>query len=375
VDRIDVLRRRTSILDLSVIGMTSLYGAAWNLKFLWSPAIDRYGSFRKLVIALELLLGIAIFACAFFTNVNLVVIGVCLAIVSLLSATHDIAVDGFYLAALDTRTQLAASGFRVAAYRLALAFGNGVLVVAAGRFGFSFAFALAGAVMIAQALLHARVLPRPRVEPKDDASSVFREAFASLIAKDKALIAILFLITYRAGDALMFAMNAPFLKDAGLDTTARGFYSGVLGTAVSIAGSIFGGIYIARRSLDKTLKPFALIQSTAILIYVALAFLKPPFPILVAGILAEQFFAGLGTAALSAFALRFARGSFKATHFAVATALAGLSMTVVGVASGFIATRFGFGMSFFIAFLVSIPGVVLTWFVPKDDHAVPTASR
>lgn len=354
--------------SLSVVGMTSLYGFAWNLKFLWSPAIDKYGQFRRLIVLTEIALASTVMACALLTQVSLAWIGLMLGLVSLLSATHDVAVDGFYIAALDRKTQLLASGFRVAAYRLALALGNGVLVVLAGSFGFSIAFAVAGAILLAQALLHAVVLPRPVIETRpSNAPSVFYEAFASLFRKHRPIVAIAFLVTYRAGDALMFAMNAPFLKSAGLDTVARGIYSGIIGTIVSIVGSIAGGLYISRRPLKSVITPFALIQSFAILIYVAMAFAKPSLHFIVAGVVAEQFFAGLGTAALGAFVLQYARGEFKATHFAVGTALAGLSMTLVGFASGFIAERIGFAWSFTIAYFISIPGVILSRFVPTAD--------
>ena len=29
------------------VGLTALYGLPWNLKFLWAPVVDRYGTLRR----------------------------------------------------------------------------------------------------------------------------------------------------------------------------------------------------------------------------------------------------------------------------------------------------------------------------------------
>ena len=41
--------------SLPVIGMTSLFGLPWTLKFLWAPYLDRYGTKRKWILLLEAL--------------------------------------------------------------------------------------------------------------------------------------------------------------------------------------------------------------------------------------------------------------------------------------------------------------------------------
>lgn len=46
------------------IGATSLYGVAWNLKFLWSPFVERYGSLRRWLLVLQALIGLLVMGVA-----------------------------------------------------------------------------------------------------------------------------------------------------------------------------------------------------------------------------------------------------------------------------------------------------------------------
>ena len=46
--------------SLESIGLVSLYGLAWNLKFAWSPLVDLLGTVRRWLIVLELLLAASI---------------------------------------------------------------------------------------------------------------------------------------------------------------------------------------------------------------------------------------------------------------------------------------------------------------------------
>ena len=113
------------------IGATSFYGLAWNLKLFWSPLVDRYGTLRRWLFAVQALVGVATMAVAWragerdLGGVAWVLVGV-----AFLAATQDVAIDGFYLEALDKRGQAAFSGLRVTAYKAALLLGKGLLFLA-----------------------------------------------------------------------------------------------------------------------------------------------------------------------------------------------------------------------------------------------------
>lgn len=351
--------------SLEAIGLTALFGVPWNLKALWSPVVDGVGTTRRWMIAAEVALAGAVLALAVSSeSAGVSVLAAIFLGVAVLAATHDMAVDGFYLRTLDKRSQAGLSGLRIAAYRAALLVGNGALVWLAGHSSWGWSFAVAGALLLALALGHAAVLPAE--ERPVEARRVRLRAFTSFFTQPKIVLSLAFILTFRAGDAMMFAMSNPLLKELGWSTRDRGVFYGLMGTGASIAGSILGGAIIARRGLARTLFPIALVQSLAILLYVWMAWARPSALAMSAVIVIEQLVAGVGTAAFMIFIMRRCAGEYKVSHFAIASSLMGWAMTGAGSASGFLAAHLGFTTFFAIAFLASVPGVVLARFAPTD---------
>lgn len=374
--------------SLPVIGLTALYGLAWNLKFLWGPLVDRMGTGRRWVVGTELALGVMVIVVGLpAARGDLDLVARALVVVAVLAALHDVAVDGAYLRVLGKDAQAALSGPRVAAYRSALLVGNGALVALAGRTSWLHCFAAAGVLLLALGALHARLLPvapRPPLEvprgseehpgapyrPRTGAAPVrpaasFGRAFTSFLEQPRVGTTLAFVLLYRAGDALLFSMSTPLLKDLGLGTAQRGVLAG-FGTAASIAGSVIGGAVIARLGLARTLVPIASLQSLAIPLYAWLAWARPGAFGVRAVVLSEQLVAGIGTAAFVVFLMRRCSGVYKASHFALTSALMSLATTVAGSGSGYLAERFGFVAFFWLAFAASLPGVLLARRVPTE---------
>lgn len=109
--------------SLQVIGLTSLFHLPWNLKFLWGPFVDNYETKRRWLVATEVAIVAVMVVLAVLAAGKGVALGplaVGFMILGLLSATHDIAIDGYYLEALDTNGQSRFVGYRAAAYRIAM---------------------------------------------------------------------------------------------------------------------------------------------------------------------------------------------------------------------------------------------------------------
>lgn len=149
--------------SLQVIGLTSLFHLPWNLKFLWAPWIDAYETKRAWLLAIEVALVVllGLLAVLSATSASLAAISIVFAALAVVSATHDIAIDGFYLEALDETQQSRYVGVRVAAYRVALTVGAGLLVSLGGWFGWAAAWIVGAGVMVGLFALHAVLLPQP----------------------------------------------------------------------------------------------------------------------------------------------------------------------------------------------------------------------
>jgi PAT family beta-lactamase induction signal transducer AmpG len=358
--------------SLVAVSYTSFYGLAWNFKFLWSPPVARYGTLRRWIVAVELLMAAVLGVAAMRAGeANIAPVAIALVAVAFLGATQDDAVDGYYLAALDKPAQASLSGMRVSAYRVALLVGKSGLVLIAGLLSWRVSFLAAAGIMAALAALH-RVLLRPlrgteKTAPRGSVSvvRVYVDSFRSFLEKPDVAVTLAFILTFKAGDALLFNMSVPFLKSLGLDTAMRGLLS-TPSLIASIAGTWIGGVWIRRTSLGRTLVPIALLQAFAIPLYSALAVLRPTFWGIAVAVGIEQLIAGLGNAALLVFLMRRADGEHKTTHFALGTALMSVPVTLAGAVSGHLAGGLGFTKFFLVAFIVAVPGVLLARAVPKD---------
>jgi MFS transporter, PAT family, beta-lactamase induction signal transducer AmpG len=150
--------------SLETVGMTSLYGLPWTLKFLQAPLVDGHGHRKTWVVLLEALLALVVGGLAAgsrFAAGGLGVVPWFFLAAAFASATHDVAVDGYYLDSLDREAQARWVGFQAMAYRLALIAGGGGVVWLSGVTSWHVAFGAAAALLAAIALWHGRVLGHP----------------------------------------------------------------------------------------------------------------------------------------------------------------------------------------------------------------------
>ena len=114
---------------------TAWLGLPWVIKPFWSPFVDLYKTKRWWVLTMQVLLGSSLAGVAFTLNTPAWFQGTmcCFFIMAFASATHDISADGFYMLDLDEHTQTYFVGIRNTFYRLAVIFGNGVLIPVAGN--------------------------------------------------------------------------------------------------------------------------------------------------------------------------------------------------------------------------------------------------
>src|SRR5512134_149896 len=128
--------------DLGTIGLLSLAGLPYTLKFIWAPVVDawevpglsrRFGRRRAWLIASQLVLMAAIVFLGTRDPINAPwMVGLGALIVAFVSATQDIVVDAYRVESLDTSEQAAGMAGYVAAYRIGmLASGAGVVALVA----------------------------------------------------------------------------------------------------------------------------------------------------------------------------------------------------------------------------------------------------
>lgn len=114
--------------ELWKIGFMSLLGLAWTLKFLWAPAVDHYRHHRRWIFFSEILMGLILIVFSFYATFGgWVWFGI--GIFTLLSATNDVAIDGYTIEMLNKREMGLANGLRIGFYRVGMLAAGFILIL------------------------------------------------------------------------------------------------------------------------------------------------------------------------------------------------------------------------------------------------------
>lgn len=354
--------------DLSTIGFLSLLNIPWVIKFLWAPFVDSNSTFRKWIYSTELFLTFAVSMIAlslFFEG--LAVVTALLLLGAVMSATHDIAVDGYYMTSLDEASQKKEIGFRVLAYRLALAFGSGVIISIGTIFSWRCAFATAAFFMLNLYFFHKFLLPEPLNKKPSTPNSFqnFKKAFSTYFKRENIVHIVMFIVFLRAGEYLLGLMRGPFMVDLGIKVHI-GWISGGVAIPATILGAISGGYIISKKGIAQTAVPIIIFQNLTNLLYAALAFyfadkiITDNYGIASVALVnaIESFSSGMGTALLMIFLINLCAEEFKAAHYAIGSGLMALSGALLNSFGGIVAENTGYGWFFVISFLAAMPAVI-----------------
>ena len=369
--------------------LTSFIALPWLFKPLWSPLVDTVKSKRWWIVATQLTITLSVLLIALtLSRLSLVITLSLFAIAALSSATHDISADGFYMITLDERRQSAFIGIRNTFYRVAMIFGQGVIIVFAGMIekyagnsasAWRITFVFTSGILAALTVYHRSVLPKTEEDPssKSDkhARSInnFAAAFVSFFTKKGCLAAMVFMLFYRFPEALLMKMLYPFFSDPvsagglGLDKEAYGVICGTAGVAALLAGGILGGFHIAKHGLRKSLPLMALTLTLPCVVYPYLAFARPGSLWTIGTCIAiDQFGYGFGFTAYIAYMMKFADGPFRTSHYAICTGFMALSAIIPGAVSGYLQEICGYGGFFTLVVLGCAATFAVTYLAVKN---------
>lgn len=384
-----ILYKNLAIDNAQITFWTSLLNFPWVLKMFWAPIIDTRSTKRTWILTMQF----AMFACmaliAFslqlpnFFGISLIVF----AIAAFISATCDIATDGYYMLALSEQEQAFFVGFRSLFFRIAMLFGSGFLVFLAGSLekslkntqqAWTSVFLFTAILFLILYFYHQFILPKPYTDKVNPAISANKLAFFQVIQsyfqKPQIIPILAFILLYRLGEAMLVKLASLFLLDTtakgglGLSTDTVGLVYGTFGVISLIAGGILGGLLISRYGLKKCLFPMALALNLPDLFYVYMAYAKPPLELVYPLVSLEQFGYGLGFTAFTVYLLYICQGEYKTSHYAISTGLMALGLMLPGAVSGAIQTEIGYFWFFVLVCLLTIPGMVTIFFIPMEQE-------
>lgn len=367
--------------DLTSIGLFSLVGLPYTLKFAWAPVMDRLplppltgwlGRRRGWMVATQLALAATLVALGTTDPIGsplpMALFGV---LVAFFSASQDIVVDAYRIETLEETEQGAGAAAYVLGYRVGiLAAGAGALLLADSA-GWFLAY-LAMAALMLVGLVTALASPEPAAPPvaapaggtaAERAARWLRgavyEPFAEFLQRPWALLILLFILLYKLGDAFLGAMTNPFYIDVGFTKTEIAEVTKVFGLVALLAGLVAGGVMVRRLGLMWSLLICGVLQAASNLVFAVQATVGAEVWMLTVTIGVENATGGMGTAAFIAYLSRLTNVAFTATQYALLSSFMAFGRTVLSSPSGWAAEQLGWVQFFVASTAIAIPGLLL----------------
>ncbi len=235
---------RTMNVSLESIGLTSFFSLPWILKFFWAPHIDRFLTKRWWLIVTQGILALSFFLCATLVSFSWGVSTIALLFMAgaIVAATHDIAIDGYYIVSLDESGQSKYLGYRVIAYRCALMMGSGVIVSvgASISWGWQYAFGAAGGLLLLLTLYHLIFLPRSQ-HSQYTLSALIKSVLTPKAFAGTVIAAVAVATLYSSVNSTFYLSlkeHSPFFKQLGFPAWINIFLFGSLVTAAAMRKQI-----------------------------------------------------------------------------------------------------------------------------------------
>lgn len=368
--------------DLAAIGLFSLVGLPYSLKFLWAPLLDRFalpflGRRRGWLIVIQSALLVAIALMALQKPASgLQLLAINALVIAFLSATQDIAADAYRADVLEEREMGAGAAVWVLGYRIALLLTGSLALILADQIPWTVVYLLISGVMVI-GLIATLLAPEPeeRVRPPASLADAvllpFGEFFQRLGLLQGVLI-LVFIVLYKLGDALVNNMSTPFLLQTGFTQTDIGAIQGGMGLIATIVGALVGGALLSKIGINRSLWVFGGLQALSNLTYFIQAQVGRDYRFMVLNINIENFCAGLGTAAFVAFLMSLCNQRFSATQYALLSSLMAVSRDILVAPAGRLAEITGWPLFFLISIAAALPGLLLLpVFAPWNPRTFP----
>ena len=223
--------------NLADIGLLSLLGLAWTVKFLWAPLVDWARRHRGWIAGANLGMACVMWFFASQAGHAASAVGgpwlwIAIGAFTFLSATNDIATDGYTIELLDKREFGLANGVRIGFYRVGMLFA-GVVLMLSGWFGWTWAYGLGGAVFAANA---AMALLAPREQPRLATPGTVGNELRLLRDQPQWVLALGLVIA-----GLLWPTLAPLARAFGwgavVDVSGTWWFKGALPVGLMLAGA------------------------------------------------------------------------------------------------------------------------------------------
>ena len=384
--------------SLGTIGLFTLVGTPYTLKFLWAPLIDSVpipllsrvlGRRRGWLVLTQLLLMAAILLLALTDPARspfMVALGALL--VATASATQDIVIDAFRVESLPENEQAAGMASYVAAYRI------GMVASTAGALFLVTGFEYAGlarldawmaslavmAGLVGIGIITVLAADEPAQSRLAEAASGETQslrrivdtalgAFRDFLGQRDAIVVLVFVMLFKFTDAFAGAMTVPFIIDIGFTRNDYAIIVKGVGLAATLIGGFAGGFLARGLPLVWCLWVGGVLQAVSNLTFTWLALVGAQQWALTIAVAVEAFTGAIGTVIFVAYLSALCNNPLHtATQYALLTALASVGRIYLSSGAGYVASATGWPLFFVVSVLVAIPSLILLAWLQQRGH-------
>jgi len=358
---------KESGISLGAIGLFSLVGLPYTLKFLWAPLLDRFapivgmGRRRGWLLLIQLALMAAIAGLGFTDPTqSLPMVTLAAFLVAFFSASQDIVVDAYRRESLNDDEQGLGASLYVNGYRVGLLLSSGGGLILADYIPYSAVYWVMVAAML-PGLITTLLCIEPQIAvgtPRTLREAVI-EPFVEYFSRQDAVLILLFVLLYKVGEMMANQMTTPFYLDIGFSKTEIGAVVKLFGFWATVVGGLLGGILMLRLGQYRALWLFGVLQAIGLIGFVILARLGHSLPGLALAITSENLFSGMATTAYVAFMASLTNKKFTATQYALLSSLMGIPRVVMTTPTGYLAQWLGWEGFFLFCMASTVPGLWL----------------
>jgi len=188
---------------------------------------------------------------------------------------------------------------------------------------------------------------------------------------------LIFVLFYRFPEAMVGKMSTLFYRDpvdAGglaLTTEMVADVKGLFGVIGIIAGGLLGGAIVHKLGMKRAFWPVALAMHVPNILYLVATYNQQTFAgniMLLRGVeVVDQMGYGIGYAAYFVYLMSFAaKGKYQTTHYAIASGLGALCISLAGILGGIAQSNFGWSGTFWFVMLLGIPALWTLLIIPIE---------
>ena len=387
----------------TTIGLFSLVGIPYTLKFIWSPIIDhfsipllsqKFGHRRSWLIVIQIVLSYSIIRLSLFNPiVDTYSIAIWALIVSFFTATQETITDSYRVEMLKGNEQAIGATSASLGYNMGITLsGGGTLLIVDVLYknfqicedfsNWKIAYAIF-AVLIFVASIASLTLGEERIDCKKEVNSgdnifqlisdviskCFVSPFYDFTKHEQWALVLVFILLYRTCDSFISPMTNPFLLDIGFSLTEIALVVKTFGFFATGMGGILGGMLICRVGIIKSLIISGFAQMLSNIMFIIQVKVGKNITLLYFSIAAENIGGAMAISVFTAYVAQLCSSKYTATQYSSLMALSAVNYFFVAAPSGWVAENFGWVKLFGISVVLGIPPLIILHFLKNNAKA------